>query len=1363
MKRYLTGFVFVFLAFIIVVTSCTRGDPLGLVGVRPKPEPAPAPEITPPSTPITPKPTPAPKPAEPEPEPEPAKPPPKLAVKEADHVAGFVDFSGVWTRSFRNASSGTCKGELNNRGPHCAANFASHLDWMQLKAVSTNVTETKEEGKVIIIKYEGEYHHGHSFYKEIEKQKSGRTWNTMAHVVDYVYKLEGDAKYSLDRGYIRFGLNGELTGPPLYDHTDKIAIIGEDEGFGVFRDSTDIYSPEERLKPAKVPEGGAYSFKVLMLGTAKGSAGSAPKGMGSSVDCMLNINYRDMPVYWRSMVHESQPLTATGVITGLVESKSGPSPERGTVQLFREENEETPIKETSIKDGVFTFYKVPIFTQDESKKLRRQNYTVKVVHTEADVDPKIFSGMPVVYWRPETVTGVQVPGNLSMKLDALPEIGIKQNLITALSELGKNNYADIEVDAKQWVEELSQGEMTDLDLEKLRRGIWAERIIREGAESADASLKFFLEMTANLFAELWGDGFKSESQKLRLSKKYQADRNRLVQHHKEHGTESTAKLFNVDPAKLNQYEGKLDYRAKTADLSDRAGFWNLAIKQMRIHLLKMFKSAGMDTDTAEEISYWCALGMRSYLGWLNSGYTKRGATSLAIKDAINYTIKQMRPIIFDNRVELDIPIVGGKFKWDLDLVKAFPSYTSLTRTTLDDAVKNMKAWDKADFEQYQKDSMAAKEILDTLIYDYTNTEQWHHYLKALTDTADVSSDVLGLIGKLGAKQFTVASEIMGKAKYVFNAAAIVVPAKFFFWDAPRLTTQGVAQAYGVELPDETFQLPPIHDYVDYVVNLIERKPDEEAATHLISRDMPVTPLPDESSRRLEINQIPLAEVESSSNQTSGSPVTSVGDNFKQAVSQMVELLNANEIGQAIELSAGDSPETYESALSELSDVTSILLNQASSLSSSAYEGVIADTLADSMTLQMEFKAEEAAWSFRMWEFFNKVILEEYTDPSDPYYIAERNRIVVMAQSLQTKADELMASLNIIVEAMPGTEMLPTVNVRLFRPESMETGDSSIMASPEEFSVRAHISNLSSIPVSELSALLVITSPKESVAVVGEAELPVGSGTLVPGDSVRGSGEDEADVEWTIRYQGDLTDESILLAVYVLESGRGPVSFLTFEGQQLLLVDPLQTDKDFDGMFDEYELENGLDMNADDSEQDADNDGLTNLIEFEIGTRANQRDSDGDGLSDGEEYRSGEDGFVTDPLNKDTDGDGVPDNFDRAPDDATTSDAVETPGDPEVAVDKKVITLTPEAPIAAVIVTNSGEGTLYWIAGSLNDALAVTCPEFPSVQEAGILIISVPPGFIFEAEEMAETVVRVVDAFGADTDWQEIVVRVGPGP
>ena len=89
------------------------------------------------------------------------------------------------------------------------------------------------------------------------------------------------------------------------------------------------------------------------------------------------------------------------------------------------------------------------------------------------------------------------------------------------------------------------------------------------------------------------------------------------------------------------------------------------------------------------------------------------------------------------------------------------------------------------------------------------------------------------------------------------------------------------------------------------------------------------------------------------------------------------------------------------------------------------------------------------------------------------------------------------------------------------------------------------------------------------------------------------------------------------------------------------------DSDGDGMFDEYETDNGLNPNdASDRDTDLDGDGLTNFEESERGLRANKEDTDDDGLKDGAESNTGS--WVsatdtgTDPLNPDTDGDGLAD-------------------------------------------------------------------------------------------------------------------------
>lgn len=130
------------------------------------------------------------------------------------------------------------------------------------------------------------------------------------------------------------------------------------------------------------------------------------------------------------------------------------------------------------------------------------------------------------------------------------------------------------------------------------------------------------------------------------------------------------------------------------------------------------------------------------------------------------------------------------------------------------------------------------------------------------------------------------------------------------------------------------------------------------------------------------------------------------------------------------------------------------------------------------------------------------------------------------------------------------------------------------------------------------------------------------------------------------------------------------------------TDPTVADTDEDRMDDGWELSYGLDpLDPADGELDFDNDGLTNADEYRYGTSPDVADSDGDGLPDGVEVRSGlnpndgrdatldydNDGLTnaeevcphgvvdgscegpaTDPLQADSDGDGLPDGDDPDP-------------------------------------------------------------------------------------------------------------------
>ncbi|MCW5556772.1 MAG: hypothetical protein KIT22_02855, partial [Verrucomicrobiae bacterium] len=88
----------------------------------------------------------------------------------------------------------------------------------------------------------------------------------------------------------------------------------------------------------------------------------------------------------------------------------------------------------------------------------------------------------------------------------------------------------------------------------------------------------------------------------------------------------------------------------------------------------------------------------------------------------------------------------------------------------------------------------------------------------------------------------------------------------------------------------------------------------------------------------------------------------------------------------------------------------------------------------------------------------------------------------------------------------------------------------------------------------------------------------------------------------------------------------------------LAVRSTAADSDNDGMDDDWERLNGLNVGINDADDDPDDDGLTNFQEFTEKTNPQEADTDGDGLNDGAEVNT----HHTNPLRADTDGDTLTD-------------------------------------------------------------------------------------------------------------------------
>ncbi len=115
-----------------------------------------------------------------------------------------------------------------------------------------------------------------------------------------------------------------------------------------------------------------------------------------------------------------------------------------------------------------------------------------------------------------------------------------------------------------------------------------------------------------------------------------------------------------------------------------------------------------------------------------------------------------------------------------------------------------------------------------------------------------------------------------------------------------------------------------------------------------------------------------------------------------------------------------------------------------------------------------------------------------------------------------------------------------------------------------------------------------------------------------------------------------TPEAGVLGVRLIGPNGGVADGNGFLGvAELEVFAVAANDVDSDGMDDDWETDNGLNVGVDDSADDPDMDGLTNAEEFTRTTKPQDDDSDDDGVKDGAEVAAG-----TNPLNEDTDADGL---------------------------------------------------------------------------------------------------------------------------
>lgn len=971
--------------------------------------------------------------------------------------------------------------------------------------------------------------------------------------------------------------------------------------------------------------------------------------------------------------------------------------------------------------GGFSFKEIPLletFSTGGIEALRPAYYTIEVTNawaeeiTDVDTTDGIVVGTntAVLHFIDETVVNVRPDTsdpvkNNEISLAPFDGIGAKMELAKTLSTISVN-YADIEGAVEIFLNELITGtqEKTPEVSEGLERAFWAEVIVRDGANFSRGLLEVILTGLGNLLADAMDDTVNNY-----FKGKSSVEKNIKRIDAQSKGLNNSVWRFDPDFARVQaKIKNHLDgLKARGADAEFFGGALRKGIKALMVVVQNGLEVAGVSSQTAKTLKTIISNSFDIILRSLKSAALNGFSGASAVRGGLVGGAKMSIPEI----VKTVKPILFD----DPNL-----SYTKLTSPFLKHSVDQLvKPWDRVDREVFIKDRKNFFEIDRKLEDEATDV-----LVKALIGLgiAEGANNVENAASFLGLffKWVGVLEKIAKAVKNMSNAAVAFLPLKTVYSTIPDLVEEGSFEIFGEDVP----------------VSGSRVKSTKSQNSGLVGESTN----PGKMNMRIFTN------------------VSDAGGDLTDILNRLSDSLKVDDIGAALDLTGSDEPDGYINKLFEFKQAVSLLLTQAS--------GTNQDIM-DLLDENVGFLTIEADLGDRITELYLQILTLEFEDPEDPLYIAERNKTMSVIDSLISKKDKLEESLDNLIIAIGDIDMAPAVVAQTLSFVSDETGGDTITISPEEFTLRARVKNISTVDVSDLSAQLVVNSARDSVTTSPSLEFPLDIGTLAADDGADGTGPDEKEIEWKINYEGDLSMEVIFISINVLENGETASNFVTNETLSILTIDPSVDDKDLDLMPDSLEETNGLDTTRDDAMEDKDNDGLTNFLELvELGTDPQNPDTDGDSLSDGEEAAGGNDGFVTDPLNVDTDDDGVPDNADGQPVDGGTSEKPKQEdvfGEPEVAIDKTEVALTKKARVTTVSVTNSGEGTFSWSAVSDNDSIAMISPDAPDLRNGdGLVLISAPAHFDFDTPGIISTTIRVFDVAGTTKDFKEIIVKVGSG-
>lgn len=389
---------------------------------------------------------------------------------------------------------------------------------------------------------------------------------------------------------------------------------------------------------------------------------------------------------------------------------------------------------------------------------------------------------------------------------------------------------------------------------------------------------------------------------------------------------------------------------------------------------------------------------------------------------------------------------------------------------------------------------------------------------------------------------------------------------------------------------------------------------------------------------------------------------------------------------------------------------------------------------------------------------NDLVDGVYRDELDANLTPRRLALMSRTLALKNRTFTLSSALQPLLSGWQQLSIRPAIYAGALTIESAVVPGSELRTrSPETFTVRARVENVTPVAISGAIARLTLRAPVGAARIIGAADVAVPM--LAADDGAANSGPDEQAVSWTVEVTAPIDAPGAVMVVVDLVDTETPARFVSAGSIGVIEIDPALGDTDGDLMPDAWERRLGLNVGMDDRTGDADSDGISNFDELQRFTKPDTADTDADGLSDGDEIRGATGRLPTDPTNADTDGDGVDDAMDGDPRNVSSTSA-RAPAEPEVRLSECAVALKVERrefdkTLAYVGVENAGTSSLSWtVEGDTRGAVRVL-PSSPT-------IIDGPARLTLIAERASPDPIElwVTDVSGAVRDKQRLLVYVG---